>query len=123
MLAPCDSTFSRRRDREGSPDRSPSRTVDGHGGLPEERPEIYDKTETLARIGNITAPVLIQHGDRDVRAPFLNFELAVAAFEEHGIEYEAHTYPEGHGFRDPANRTALYRRAEEFFARHLGVCR
>ena len=56
-------------------------TVDGHGGLPEERPEIYDKTETLARIGNITAPVLIQHGDRDVRAPFLNFELAVAAFE------------------------------------------
>ena len=98
-------------------------TVDGHGGLPEERPEIYDKTETLARIGNITAPVLIQHGDRDVRAPFLNFELAVAAFEEHGIEYEAHTYPEGHGFRDPDNRIALYRRVEEFFARHLGVCR
>ena len=98
-------------------------TVDGHGGLPEERPEIYDKTETLARIGNITAPVLIQHGDRDVRAPFLNFELAVAAFEEHGIEYEAHTYPEGHGFRDPDNRIALYRRVEEFFSRHLGVCR
>ena len=98
-------------------------TVDGHGGLPEERPEIYDKTETLARIGNITAPVLIQHGDRDVRAPFLNFELAVAALEEHGIEYEAHTYPEGHGFRDPENRIALYRRVEEFFTRHLGGCR
>ena len=98
-------------------------TVDGHGGLPEERPEIYDKTETLARIGNITAPVLIQHGDRDVRAPFLNFELAVAAFEAHGIEYEAHTYPEGHGFRDPENRIALYRRVEEFFSRHLGACR
>ncbi len=98
-------------------------TVDGHGGLPEERPEIYDKTETLARIGNITAPVLIQHGERDVRAPFLNFELAVAAFEKHGIDYEAHTYPEGHGFRDPENRIALYRRVEEFFSRHLGSCR
>ena len=98
-------------------------TIDGHGGLPEERPEIYDKTETLARIGNITAPVLIQHGERDVRAPFLNFELAVAAFEEHGIEYEAHTYPEGHGFRDPGNRIALYRRVEEFFGKHLGRCR
>ena len=98
-------------------------TVDGHGGLPEERPDIYDKTETLARIGNITAPVLIQHGERDVRAPFLNFELAVAAFEEHGIEYEAHTYPEGHGFRDPENRIALYRRVEEFFVRRLGTCR
>lgn len=98
-------------------------TIDGHGGLPEERPEIYDKTETLARIGNITAPVLIQHGERDVRAPFLNFELAVAAFEEHGIEYEAHTYPEGHGFRDPENRIELYRRVEEFFGKHLGSCR
>ena len=98
-------------------------TVDGHGGLPDERPEIYDKTETLARIGNITAPVLIQHGELDVRAPFLNFELAVAAFEEHGIEYEAHTYPEGHGFADPENRIALYRRVEEFFARELGACR
>ena len=97
-------------------------TIDGHGGLPDERPEIYDKTETLARIGNITAPVLIQHGELDVRAPFLNFELAVEAFEEHGIEYEAHTYPERHGFRDPENRIALYRRVEEFFARHLGRC-
>ncbi len=97
-------------------------TIDGHGGRPEERPEIYDKTETLARIGNITAPVLIQHGELDVRAPFLNFQLAVEAFEEHGIEYEAHTYPEGHGFRDPENRIALYRRVEEFFARHLGGC-
>ena len=97
--------------------------ANGHRSLPEERPEIYDKTETLARIGNITALVLIQHGNRDVRTPFLNFELAVAVFDEHGIEYEAHTYPEGHGFRDPDNRIALYRRVEEFFTRHLGACR
>lgn len=97
-------------------------TVDGHGGLPEERPDIYDKSETVARISNITAPVLIQHGERDVRAPFLNFELAVEQFDLHGIEYEAHTYPEGHGFRDPQNRIDLYRRVEEWFGRHLGAC-
>ncbi|MCG8469080.1 MAG: prolyl oligopeptidase family serine peptidase [Gemmatimonadetes bacterium] len=97
-------------------------TVDGHGGLPEERPDIYEKSETVARISNITAPVLIQHGERDVRAPFLNFELAVAELERHGIEYEAHTYPEGHGFRDPQNRIDLYRRVEEWFTRHLGRC-
>ena len=97
--------------------------TNGHRGLPEERPEIYDKTETLARIGNNTALVLIQHGDRDVRTPFLNFELAVAVFDEHGIEYEAHTYPEGYGFRDPDNRIALYQRVEEFFSRRLGACR
>ena len=121
--APMAGIYSKRRTFEHQDRLGRVFTVDGHGGLPEERPEIYDKTETLARIGNITAPVLIQHGDRDVRAPFLNFELAVAAFEEHGIEYEAHTYPEGHGFREPENRIALYRRVEEFFTRHLGACR
>jgi dipeptidyl aminopeptidase/acylaminoacyl peptidase len=97
-------------------------TVDGHGGFPDERPEIYDKTETLARMSNITTPVLIQHGDQDVRAPFLNFQLAVEELVKHGVEYEAYTYPEGHGFRDPQNRIDLYRRVEEWFARHLGQC-
>ena len=31
--------------------------------------------------------------------------------------------PEGHGFRDPDDRIALYRHVEEFLSRHLGVCR
>ena len=31
--------------------------------------------------------------------------------------------PEGHGFRDPDNRVALYRPVEEFFRRRFGVCR
>ena len=121
--APMAGIYSERRTFEHQDRLGRIFTIDGHGGLPEERPDVYDKTETLARIGNITAPVLIQHGERDVRAPFLNFELAVAAFEEHGITYEAHTYPEGHGFRDPENRIALYRRVEEFFSRYLGACR
>ncbi|MFC1660445.1 prolyl oligopeptidase family serine peptidase [Gemmatimonadota bacterium] len=98
-------------------------TVDGHGGLPEERPEIYEKTNTLSRMGNITAPVLIMHGEEDVRAPFLNFQLAVEELEKHGKEYESHTYPEGHGFRDPANRIDMYQRLEAFLTRHLGSCR
>lgn len=98
-------------------------TVDGHGGLPEERPEIYEKTNTLSRMGNITAPVLVMHGELDVRAPFLNFQLAVEELEKHGKEFESHTYPEGHGFRDPANRIDMYQRLEEFLMRHLGNCR
>ena len=36
---------------------------------------------------------------------------------------KAHTYPEGHGFRDPDNRIARYRRVDDFFSRHLGACR
>jgi dipeptidyl aminopeptidase/acylaminoacyl peptidase len=58
-----------------------------------------------------------------VRAPFLNFQLAVEELEKHGKEFESHTYPEGHGFRDPANRIDMYQRLEEFLTRHLDSCR
>lgn len=97
-------------------------TITGHGGTPEERPEIYEKTNTLDRMDRITAPVLIMHGERDVRAPFRNFELAVERLEALGKEFESMTYPEGHGFRDPANSIDMYSRLEAFFRKHLGEC-
>jgi dipeptidyl aminopeptidase/acylaminoacyl peptidase len=97
-------------------------TITGHGGTPEERPEIYAKSETLARMDAITAPVLIMHGEQDVRAPFENFTLAVERLTELGKEFESMTYPEGHGFRDPANSIDMYSRLEAFFRKHLGEC-
>ena len=69
--------------------------ITGHGGTPEERPEIYEKTETLARMDRITAPVLVMHGEQDIRAPFKNFELAVERLRELGKEFESQTYPRG----------------------------
>ena len=97
-------------------------TITGHGGTPEERPDIYAKSETLDRMDAITAPVLIMHGERDVRAPFENFTLAVERLTELGKEFESMTYPEGHGFRDPANSIDMYSRLEAFFRKHLGEC-
>ena len=97
-------------------------TITGHGGTPEERPEIYAKSETLDRMDRITAPVLIMHGEFDVRAPFENFELAVERLEALGKEFESATYPEGHGFRDPSNSIDMYSRLRAFFDKHLGGC-
>jgi dipeptidyl aminopeptidase/acylaminoacyl peptidase len=98
-------------------------SVTGHGGLPEERPEIYAKSNTVSRIANITAPVLLMHGELDRRVPIQHFQLAVAEFERLGKELETKTYPEeGHGFRNPDNRIDMYTRLEEFFGRHLGAC-
>jgi len=97
-------------------------TITGHGGTPEERPEIYAKSETLDRMDRITAPVLLMHGELDVRAPFENFELAVDRLESLGKDFESMTYPEGHGFRDPANSVDMYSRLETFFGKHLGAC-
>ncbi|MFC1660446.1 S9 family peptidase [Gemmatimonadota bacterium] len=98
-------------------------TITSHGGTPEERPEIYAKSNTVDRISNITAPVLLMHGELDRRVPIQHFQLAVEELEKYGKEYETKTYPtEGHGFRNPDNRIDIYRRLEEFFRKHLGSC-
>ena len=95
-------------------------TKTGHGGSPEERPEVYAVSNTLARVENIRTPVLTMHGEADVRAPFRQFELVVDILEREGKTYEAHSYPgEPHGFRNPMNRVDMYQRLEAWFDRWL----
>jgi dipeptidyl aminopeptidase/acylaminoacyl peptidase len=95
----------------------------GHGGLPKERPEIYSKSNTLERLSQVRVPVLITHGELDDRAPFRNFELAVAELKRLGKKFESKSYPnEGHGFRNPDNQIDMYSRLEAFFRKHLGSC-
>ena len=98
-------------------------SVTGHGGTPEERPDTYAKSNVVSRIADITAPVLLMHGELDRRVPIQNFENAVAEFERLGKSVEVKTYPdEAHGFRNPDNRVDTWSRLEEFFTRHLGTC-
>jgi len=92
----------------------------GHGGAPEERPEVYAVSNTLARLRNITTPLLVMHGEADVRAPYRQYRLAVDSLRAFGKRFESMSFPgEPHGFRDPAHRVELYRRLEAFFAKHL----
>ncbi len=91
----------------------------GHSGSPDERPDVYAVSNTLARIANIDTPLLFMHGELDVRAPFRQFEIAVAELTRHGKVFESWSYPgERHGLR-PAARIDMYRRAEGFFDRML----
>jgi dipeptidyl aminopeptidase/acylaminoacyl peptidase len=95
----------------------------GHGGLSKERPEIYAKSNTIDRFAEIRVPVLIMHGELDDRAPYRNYELAVAELKRLGKTFESKSYPnEGHGFRNPDNQIDMYRRLEAFFLKHLGSC-
>jgi len=92
----------------------------GHGGSPEDRPEIYAISNTLARVDQIRTPLLTMHGEADVRAPYRQFELAVERLRAGGRDFESHSYPnEPHGFRDPNNRIDMYRRLEAFFDERL----
>ena len=93
------------------------------GGLPDESPQIYSKSNTIERFAAIRTPLLIMHGEIDDRAPFKNHVLAVAELKRLGKDFEAKTYPgEGHGFRNPDNQIDMYQRLEAFFGKHLGGC-
>jgi dipeptidyl aminopeptidase/acylaminoacyl peptidase len=92
----------------------------GHGGSPEERPHVYAVSNTLARLRNITTPLLVMHGEADVRAPYRQYLLAVDTLKLLGKTFESRSYPgEPHGFRNPANRIDMYHRLEAFLDRHL----
>lgn len=95
-------------------------SITGHGGTPDERPDTYEKSNTIDRIENIETPVLLMHGEEDRRVPFRHFELAVERLEEFGKDYESHSYPgEGHGFSNPENSIDMYSRLEAYFRKHL----
>ena len=92
----------------------------GHGGSPAERPEVYAVSNTLARVEQIETPLLVMHGEADVRAPYPQYELVVSRLAAAGKVFESHSYPnEPHGFRNPANRVDMYERLEAFFDAHL----
>ena len=95
-------------------------TKTGHGGSPEERPEIYAISNALSRVSQVKTPLLIMHGEADVRAPFRQYELAVKILEEQGKTFKSKSYPnEPHGFRNPQNRIDMYQNLEAWFMKWL----
>jgi dipeptidyl aminopeptidase/acylaminoacyl peptidase len=95
-------------------------TRTGHGGDPAERKAIYARSNTLARVKDVKTPLLIMHGEADVRAPYRQYQLAVDILTKTGKTFEHKSYPgEPHGFRNPANRIDMYQRLEAFFDRYL----
>jgi dipeptidyl aminopeptidase/acylaminoacyl peptidase len=95
-------------------------TRTGHGGDPADRKEVYARSNTLARVKDVKTPLLIMHGEADVRAPYKQYLLAVDILKKTGKTFENKSYPdEPHGFRNPANRIDMYQRLEAFFDRYL----
>lgn len=92
----------------------------GHSGSPEEKPEIYAVSNALSRVHQVKTPLLIMHGEKDVRAPFRQYQLAVEILKREKKVFESHSYPgEPHGFRNPMNRVDLYMRLEAWFEKWL----
>lgn len=92
----------------------------GHGGSPKDRAEIYAISNSLARVSQIKTPVLIMHGEADVRAPFRQYQMAVDILKREGKVFESKSYPnEPHGFRNPDNQVDMYSRLSAWFEKYI----
>ena len=95
-------------------------TREGHRGSPSENPEAYRSSDSVALLDRVRTPILIMHGEADIRAPFRQFQLVVEALERHQRNFDAVSYPEEpHQFQDVANRVDMYGRLEKWMERWL----
>ena len=74
----------------------------------------------IHRVGAVSAPLLVAHGDRDPRVPMNESEQFVAAMERHGkrVRYERFT-PAGHGFIRPDHQRRIFAAVAAHFREHL----
>ena len=66
-------------------------------------------------------PLLLIHGEDDVRAPFAQAKAMRAALDAAHKPYEWMSKPgEGHGFYDEKNNIERLTRLQAFFAKYIG---
>lgn len=82
---------------------------------------IWDRSP-LAHAAKAKTPMLIVHGEGDVRVPVGQAWEMYRALKHRGVETELVTYPrEGHGIREYAHRQDLVTRFIGWFERHLAA--
>lgn len=83
--------------------------------------ELLAARSPIHKVDNIKRPMLIFHGQNDVRCKVAESDAIVNAMQQKSIPVAYVVYPdEGHGFRLPANRLSYVALAEAFLAKHLG---
>jgi dipeptidyl aminopeptidase/acylaminoacyl peptidase len=111
----CDITTSwAQGDREGVQD------LDRMMGTPAQSREAYIAGSPYHSLENVQVPLLIAHGERDIRVSPKQSQQLVDRLRELGKTFEYVTYPtEAHGFLRAGPQLDFYRRIERFLNWHL----
>lgn len=90
------------------------------GGWVYEQPDRVRERSPVHFVDQITAPLLVYHGEEDHDVPFPQIVRFVEQARRAGAEIEWVSYPgEGHGNRLRPNRQDVLDRTQNFFRRHL----
>jgi Dipeptidyl aminopeptidases/acylaminoacyl-peptidases len=96
----------------------------GFGGQPWASAETYRKWSPMTYVDRVKTPLLITHGERDLRVPIAQAEQYYRALRKRGVETVFLRYPrEGHGIQEPNHQIDLFQRQLEWFDSHLGFKR
>ncbi len=96
----------------------------GFVGQPWTATETYRKWSPMTYVDRVKTPLMITHGERDLRVPIAQAEQYYRALKKRGVEVLFLRYPrEGHGIQEPNHQIDLFKRQLEWFDSHLGITR
>ena len=89
-------------------------------GDPIQDKKLYEAQSPITFIKQIKAPLLVLHGDNDIRVPKEESEQVVALVQAQHGTVQAHYYPnEGHGFSKRENQIDALERTVSYLDRYL----
>jgi dipeptidyl aminopeptidase/acylaminoacyl peptidase len=89
------------------------------GGTPEEKPDLYRRSNPVTYADDVKAPVLFVIGDNDSRCPLGQALAYVERLEDRGAPHEVYRYTTGHGSNDTDEDVRQQRVILDFLARQL----
>jgi dipeptidyl aminopeptidase/acylaminoacyl peptidase len=92
----------------------------GFGGMPTNAPATYERWSPIRYAENVRTPLLITHGENDLRVPIAQAEQYFRTLKKLERTVEFLRYPRaGHGITEPLHRLHLDAEQERWFARHV----
>jgi dipeptidyl aminopeptidase/acylaminoacyl peptidase len=96
----------------------------GFVGHPWTATDTYRKWSPMTFVDRVKTPIMITHGERDLRVPISQAEQYYRALRKRGVEVTFLRYPrEGHGIAEPNHVIDLTERQLDWFDAHLGIKR
>jgi len=92
----------------------------GFGGMPTQTKDVYERWSPIEFATRVTTPLLITHGENDLRVPISQGEQYFRQLKKLEKTVEFLRYPrEGHGITEPMHRLHLDREQAKWFDRYV----
>jgi dipeptidyl aminopeptidase/acylaminoacyl peptidase len=89
------------------------------GGTPEEKPELFERSNPISYVDHVRSPVMFVIGDNDSRCPLGQALAYVDRVAAAGVPHEVYRYTTGHGSLDTDEEVRQIAAILEFLRREV----